>query len=44
LVHKLKPDYGDVVIIGSDDTNQRIAELAAKNAALLTVLSHEKHI
>jgi hypothetical protein len=43
LVYKLKPDYGDVVIIGSDDTNQRIAELAAKNAALLTVMNHEKH-
>jgi len=44
LVRELKPGYRDVVIIGSDDTDQRIAELAAKNAALLTVMSHEKHI
>jgi hypothetical protein len=44
LVHKLRPELGDVVIIGSDDTDQRIAELASKNAALLTVMSHEKHI
>ncbi len=44
LVHKLRPELRDVVIIGSDDTDQRIAELAAKNAALLTVMSHEKHI
>jgi hypothetical protein len=34
----------DVVIIGSDDTDKRVAELAAKNAALLTVMSHDKHI
>ena len=44
LVHKLRPEHRDVIIIGSDDTDQRIAELAAKNAALLTVVSHEKHI
>lgn len=44
LVDKLKPECRDVVIIGSDDTDQRIAELAAKNAALLTAMSHEKHI
>jgi hypothetical protein len=44
LVHKLRPELRDVVIIGSDDTDQRIAELAAKNAALLTVMNHEKHL
>ena len=44
LIHKLEPEYRDVIIIGSDDTDQRIAELAAKNAALLTVMNHEKHI
>jgi hypothetical protein len=44
LVKKLRPEHRDVVIIGSDDSDQRIAELAAKNAALLTVMSHEKHI
>jgi hypothetical protein len=44
LVHKLSPELRDVVIIGSDHIDQRIAELAAKNAALLTVMSHEKHI
>ena len=44
LIHKLEPEYRDVIIIGSDDTDQRIAELAAKNVALLTVMNHEKHI
>jgi hypothetical protein len=44
LVHKLKPEYRDIIIIGSDDTDKRTAELAAKNAALLTVMSHEKHV
>jgi hypothetical protein len=44
LVHKLRPELRDVVIIGSDDTDQRIAELAAKNAALLTIMNHEKHL
>jgi biotin operon repressor len=44
LLDKLKPEHMDVIIIGSDDTDQRIAELAAKNAALLTVMNHDKHI
>jgi hypothetical protein len=43
LVEKLNPREGDVIIIGSADSNQKIAELAAKNAALLTIFSHEKH-
>lgn len=43
LTEKLKPREGDVVIIGSADSNGKTAELAAKNAALLTIFSHEKH-
>ena len=44
LIDKLKPEYRDVIIIGSDDTDQRIAELAAKNAALSTLMNHENHV
>jgi len=33
----------DVIIIGSADDSARTAELAAKNAALLTLVNHEKH-
>lgn len=43
IVEKLKPKEGDVVIIGSADSSEKAAELAAKNAALLTIFSHEKH-
>jgi hypothetical protein len=43
LVEKLRPQEGDVVIIGSADSSEKTAELAAKNAALLTIFSHEKH-
>jgi hypothetical protein len=43
LVEKLNPREGDVIIIGSADSNQKTAELGAKNAALLTLFSHEKH-
>ena len=43
LVEKLRPKEGDVVIIGSADSDEKKAELAAKNAALLTIFSHEKH-
>jgi hypothetical protein len=43
LIEKLNPREGDVIIIGSADSNQKTAELAAKNAALLTIFSHEKH-
>lgn len=42
LAEKLKPEEGDVIIIGSADS-EKTAELAAKNAALLTIFSHEKH-
>jgi hypothetical protein len=43
IIEKLRPEEGDVVIIGSADSNEKTAELAAKNAALLTIFSHEKH-
>jgi len=43
LAEKLKPKDGDVIIIGSADSNEKTAELAAKNAALLTIFNHEKH-
>jgi len=43
LFEKLKPEQEDVIIIGSSDNNSRTAELAAKYAALSTLLSHEKH-
>ena len=34
---------GDAIIIGSDDVSKKRAELAAKSAALLTIMNHEKH-
>lgn len=43
IIRELKPKEEDVVIIGSADSNEKTAELAAKNAALLTIFSHEKH-
>ena len=44
LINKLQPiEDGDAIIIGSDDVSKRRAELAAKNAALLTTMNHEKH-
>jgi hypothetical protein len=43
LIEKLNPRDGDVIIIGSADSNEKTAELGAKNAALLTILSHEKN-
>ena len=43
LVKKLEPVEGDVIIIGSDDINRQTSELAAKNAALLTLINHKKH-
>jgi hypothetical protein len=43
IIEKLKPEEGDVVIIGSADSDEKAAELAAKSAALLTIFSHEKH-
>jgi hypothetical protein len=43
VVEKLNPRGGDVIIIGSADSNEKTAEIGAKNAALLTIFSHEKH-
>jgi hypothetical protein len=43
LIDKLTPQENDVIIIGSDNESLRIAEFAAKNAALLTIMNHEAH-
>lgn len=43
LTEKLKPQEGSIVIIGSSNNNEITAELAAKNAAILTIMSHENH-
>ena len=43
LINKLKPQENDVIIIGSDNESLRIAEFAAKNAALFTIMNHETH-
>ena len=43
LVYHLKPKDDDVIIIGSDNEGLRIAEFGAKNAALFTIMNHEKH-
>lgn len=42
LTEKLSPQDGDAVIIGSAQS-ARVAELAAKDAALATIVAHEKH-
>ena len=42
ISEKLQPENGDVVIIASAQ-NKRIADLAAKRAALETISNHEKH-
>jgi Domain of unknown function (DUF4443) len=44
LIEKLQPEDGDVIIIGSAVENVRIAELATKNAALLTIVDQEARI
>jgi len=44
LVQFLNPKNNDVLIIGSDHSDRRNAELAAKSAALLTIMDHEKHV
>jgi hypothetical protein len=43
LTKRLTPEEGDAIIIGSDDASKMTAELAAKSAALLTIMSHKKH-
>lgn len=42
LLEKLRPADGDAVIIGGADSG-KAAELAAKSAALATIMAHEKH-
>jgi hypothetical protein len=44
LLERFNPiEEGDAVIIGSDDGSIKTAELAAKSAALFTIMDHEKH-
>ena len=43
LLEKLKPEDGDAIVIGSDMEDERRAELAAKSAALTTIMAHERH-
>jgi hypothetical protein len=42
IMEKLSPEQNDVIIIGSSH-NKKIAEMAAKSAALYTIEDHEKH-
>ena len=43
LLKRLRPEINDVIIIGSDDHDEKIAELATKNAAILTIMDHTDH-
>lgn len=43
LLERLAPQDGDAVIIGAADEGIKAAELAAKGAALVTLVAHEKH-
>jgi hypothetical protein len=43
LIETLHPKDGDVIIIGTDDHSEKKAEFAAKSAALMTIMNHEKH-
>lgn len=43
LIRTLNPEEGDAIIIGSDDMHEKRSEFAAKSAALLTIMNHEKH-
>jgi hypothetical protein len=43
LKDKLKPVSDDIIIIGSEDTNIVLSELASKAAALYTLENHENH-
>lgn len=42
VIERLRPENGDVVIIATAD-NGKVADLAAKRAALETISDHEKH-
>ena len=43
LISHLQPEDGDVIIIGSDNQELLKAEFGAKNAALFTIMNHDKH-
>jgi hypothetical protein len=43
ILDRLEPVHGDVIIVGSADTDRRTAEMAAKNAAIFTLINHERH-
>lgn len=43
LIETLHPEDGDVIIIGTDEHSEKKAEFAAKSAALMTIINHEKH-
>ena len=43
MIKCLHPQDGDVIIIGSDNYSRMNAEFAAKSAALITIMNHEKH-
>ena len=43
MIENLHPQDGDVIIIGSDNYSRMKAEFAAKSAALITIMNHEKH-
>jgi hypothetical protein len=43
LTRRLNPEEGDAIIIGSDDIHKKSSEFAAKSAALLTMMNHERH-
>ena len=42
IIEKLSPEENDVIIIGSSQS-KKIAEMAAKSAALYTIEDHQKH-
>ena len=44
LIEKLQPENKDVIIIGSDNSELTNAEFGAKNAALFTIMNHDKHV
>jgi Mn-dependent DtxR family transcriptional regulator len=43
MIKNLHPQDGDVIIIGTDNYSRMKAEFAAKSAALITIMDHEKH-
>jgi uncharacterized protein DUF4443/transcription factor-like protein len=43
LISHFQPEDGDAIIIGSDNQELLKAEFGAKNAALFTIMNHEKH-